>query len=54
MKYSRCQHENFAGMKFCGQCAGPLAVHARNTMVSWLPGGINRVHTGVRTTGQPS
>jgi predicted amidophosphoribosyltransferase len=25
MKCSRCQHENLAGMKFCGQCAAPLA-----------------------------
>ncbi len=25
MKCSRCQHENSAGTKFCGQCAAPLA-----------------------------
>ena len=25
MQCSRCQHENPAGMKFCGQCAAPLA-----------------------------
>jgi class 3 adenylate cyclase/tetratricopeptide (TPR) repeat protein len=25
MKCSRCQHENPTGMKFCGQCAAPLA-----------------------------
>ena len=25
MKCSRCQHENPAGTKFCGQCAAPLA-----------------------------
>src|SRR5215471_10957400 len=25
MQCPRCQHENPAGMKFCGQCAAPLA-----------------------------
>jgi class 3 adenylate cyclase/tetratricopeptide (TPR) repeat protein len=25
MRCPRCQHENPTGMKFCGQCAGPLA-----------------------------
>jgi hypothetical protein len=25
MKCPRCQHENLASMKFCGQCAAPLA-----------------------------
>ena len=25
MQCPRCQHENSAGMKFCGQCAAPLA-----------------------------
>ena len=25
MKCARCQHENPAGMRFCGQCAAPLA-----------------------------
>jgi len=25
MKCPRCQHENPAGMRFCGQCAAPLA-----------------------------
>jgi hypothetical protein len=25
MRCPRCQYENLAGMKFCGQCAAPLA-----------------------------
>ena len=47
MRCLRCQHENPPGMKFCGECAAPLASTCPSCGAAKLLRGVKGARTGL-------